>query len=122
MSLLAIALQACGLSQREAAEYLAVRLDTLKSWSAGRKPTRPGILSELRALAGRQEAAAESCLLAWERDGRPAELCYALAGDDEAARRMGWPCVGAQRAVARRLWERLPQGIALRITAGPPAG
>ena len=53
MTPLAASLQLCGLSQREAAAFLDVRLDTLKSWSSGRGPTPEGVMRELAALQGR---------------------------------------------------------------------
>lgn len=43
-------LKRCGLSQHEAADYLNVRLDTVKSWSTGRNTAKPEILAELRKL------------------------------------------------------------------------
>src|SRR5690606_8686572 len=43
-------LQACGLSQREAASLHGVRLDTIKSWSAGRNRVPDGVIDQLRDL------------------------------------------------------------------------
>src|SRR6202040_2016071 len=56
----AVLAERCGLSQREAAEFLKVRLDTVKSWSAGRNAAKPAVLAELRALYGDIQAAAEN--------------------------------------------------------------
>lgn len=44
----------CGLTQQEAADYLKVRLDTVKSWSSGRRtPGGPRIVGELGELSRR---------------------------------------------------------------------
>ena len=65
MTLYAAALRLLGLSHAEAARLHNVRLDTVKSWSAGRRSAPPGCWDELRALYARQRAAVE-------RKGEPA--------------------------------------------------
>src|SRR5271154_5899212 len=55
----AVLAERCGLSQREAAEFLKVRLDTIKSWCAGRNVAKPAVLAELRALYANIQAAAD---------------------------------------------------------------
>ena len=82
-----------GLSHREAAEFLNVRVDTAKSWSAGRRACPAYALDELKALIARQERAA--------REPDAIELGY--PADDAEARALGWTCVGAWRAMAARL-------------------
>ena len=105
--------QVCGLSHREAADFLSVRLDTVKSWSSGRNPTPPGVLNELAALAERIDAAADEGVayqnfitsysvtpaVIKELDGVPEAIELELAADDAEAQSLGWPCVGAHRAV-----------------------
>lgn len=93
----------CGLSHREAADHLDVRLDTIKSWSSGRNPTPPGALSQLAALADRIDSAAdhivETAMAQTEGMDRGDGLIQiGLATDDTEARDLGWPCVGAHRA------------------------
>ena len=93
----ALLLDRCGLSHREAAEFHGVRLDTVKSWSAGRNGVPPGAIDELRALYAKIEtAAAEAVALIRAQAAEDVEL--GLARDDGEARSLGWPCVGAQAA------------------------
>lgn len=98
----ALMLQACGLSIREAAAFHGVREDTVKSWSSGRaRDGHPdGPLRELRALHDRIAAAAEAALALIE--GRPdaAEIEIGYPADDHEAQAIGFPCVGAWRAMA----------------------
>lgn len=95
----ALLLQACGLSHREAAELHGVRLDTVKSWSAGRNRAPPGVLAELRDLYATIRRAADAALdLIEER--APAEIEIGYPTDDHEARALGFPCVGAWRAMA----------------------
>lgn len=97
----------CGLSHREAAAFLGVRLDTVNSWSSGRNPTPAGVIDELRGLYARiEDAAARTLALRAERgDVDAAEL--GIAGDDAEAQVLGWPCVGAQVAMAGIVAARL---------------
>ena len=53
------AIQICGLSLSEAADFLGVRPDTAKSWSQGRNAPPPGVWEMLSALYQRIEAAAD---------------------------------------------------------------
>ena len=55
----AVLAERCGLSQREAAEFLKVRIDTIKSWCAGRNVAKPTVLAELRELYAKIQAAAD---------------------------------------------------------------
>lgn len=108
----ALLCQVCGLSQREAAELLEVRLDTVKSWSAGRNRAPGRVLSELARLAAAIERAADEAMKAAadaaEKIGAEAETIeLGLASDDAEARTLGWPCVGAHRAVLGRIAARL---------------
>ena len=100
MTLYGLLLQAAGLSHREAAELHGVRLDTVKSWSAGRNAAPIGVIAELRALAAHivHSAAREIDALG----GAPAdgEIVSQCPADDDAAKALGLPCVGAWRAMA----------------------
>lgn len=90
----------CGLSQREAAELLGVRLDTVKSWAIGRNPTPPGVIDELRGLYARITRAANEALKALaEAKAKADKIEIGLASDNHEARSLGWPCVGAHAAV-----------------------
>ncbi|TKD17940.1 hypothetical protein FBT96_12410 [Rhodobacter capsulatus] len=55
----AAAIAICGLSQQEAADYLGVRIDTVKSWSSGRNPPPDGVWGMLADLYRRVENAAD---------------------------------------------------------------
>lgn len=87
-----------GLSQADAATLHQVRLDTVKSWCAGRSRAPAGVIAELRALYARQkQAAAEALEMIAERpEVGQIELGYAV--DDHEAQTMGWPCASAQWA------------------------
>ena len=50
MTTFSTALQICGLSHKEAAEFFDVRLDTVKSWSAGRNPVPDGVWRMIASL------------------------------------------------------------------------
>ena len=88
-------LRLAGLSLDEAARFLDVRPDTVASWRQGRRNPREAVLDELRRLISRQEQEASNAL-AIARDLR----CPA---DDTEAQSLGWPCVGAWRAMAGRV-------------------
>lgn len=85
-----------GLSQADAATMHQVRLDTVKSWCAGRNRAPAGVMAELRRLYARQKQAAQEALEAISgfADANTIELGYAV--DDAEAQSMGWPCASAQ--------------------------
>ena len=85
-----------GLSQADAAALHDVRLDTVKSWCAGRNPAPAGVFAELRALYAQQKQAADEALkaIAGFPEVDKVELGYAV--DDAEAQTMGWPCASAQ--------------------------
>lgn len=116
----------CGLSLQEAADLLAVRLDTVKSWSAGRRLAGPAILGELRTLWRAIEASAE--ILGRDIDravaeggGDGARLELSLAPDAAAARLRGLPCPGAHgAAIALAIAGRdLPVDVTIVERGGP---
>lgn len=85
-----------GLSQADATTMHQVRLDTVKSWCAGRNRAPAGVMAELRGLYARQKQAAQEALEAISgfADVNTIELGYAV--DDAEAQSMGWPCASAQ--------------------------
>lgn len=105
-STLALAIAACGLSQREAADYLGVRRDTIGKALIGRGSVPAGWLRELRDLHERQQQAADQVMESIPED-HDGIVEIGIASDDAEAQAppLGWPCVGAQMAVARLLWE-----------------
>lgn len=113
----------CGLSQREAAEFLKVRLDTVKSWCAGRNAAKPAILAELRALYGMILAAAENLA---EFNGRLLEqqrqrglqqrgIVFGLAKTDDVARAYGFPSQGPYMAAVGLAVLRLPDDVVIEM-------
>ncbi len=105
----ALLLQSCGLSQSEAAEFHGVRLDTIKSWNSGRAPARPGAIAELRALYAQIVVAAENALGALRDVAGAAEIEIGYPADNDEARALGFPCVGAWRAMCGLVIVKLDQ-------------
>ena len=101
-TLFAVLAQVCGLSHKEAADFLGVRVDTVKSWSAGRSQPPVGVLDELSLLATRIIAVADGVVggIIAHAPGDPGAGVVELgvASDDHEAQDLGWPCVGAHRA------------------------
>ncbi|MGE0408738.1 MAG: helix-turn-helix domain-containing protein [Amphiplicatus sp.] len=95
MTLFAASLHLLGLSQSEAADFLDVRPDTLKSWCSGRRNPPEGIWAPLRALYERQQIAVDHALELIE-EKRPDEIAPAMKGP----RSTSWPSEGAHMAVA----------------------
>lgn len=100
----AVLCQTCGLSQREAAEFLDVRIDTSKSWSQGRRAAPDGVIDALAALAEKIDGAAAAAIEQFadivNQQGSPPDVIeLGLAADDHEAQSLGWPCVGAHAAV-----------------------
>jgi len=103
----------CGLSQPEAARLHNVRLDTVKSWCAGRNRPPPAVLAELRALHARIERAAAEALAAIAAAPGADEIELGYAADDHEAEGLGWPCVGAQAAMLGLVLARLDRPVHL---------
>ncbi len=78
----AVALAACGLSQTQAADFFGVRLDTVKSWGAGRNRVPPGVWEQLGELFEQIERLADVILEAVEtvEEEGGAELWVELPG------------------------------------------
>lgn len=96
-----------GLSQREAAEYLCVRPDTVKSWCAGRNACPEGAHRDMRDLIAKQKRAAAEAIAQIKRlsldHGSPDVIELAEPVDDDDAQAIGWPSVGAWRGMAARV-------------------
>jgi len=87
-----------GLSQADAAALHDVRLDTVKSWCAGRNPAPAGVIANLRALYAFQRRAADEALALAAKAPEGAEIELGYAVDDAEAQALGWPCAAAQHA------------------------
>lgn len=103
----------CGLSHREAAEFHGVRLDTAKSWSAGRNNAPDGVIADLRDLYTKIEraAAGEAVKIINDKAGGTEAVELGIATDDAEAQTLGWPCVGAHGAVLGLIAARVPNKI-----------
>jgi len=123
LTVFALLLDRCGLSHREAADVLGVRLDTVKSWAAGRNRAPPGAVADLRTIYARIERAAEEAL-AVIREQAPELVEIGLASDDHEARSLGWPCVGAHAALLGLIAARCgaPVRVVPRGTTAATAG
>jgi hypothetical protein len=98
-TLIALLLDRCGLSIREAAIFLNVREDTVKSWRSGRNPTPLAVVIELRGLYLKIGRAAREAIAAIDEAPAGAEIELGIAVDDHEAQALGLPCVGAHAAV-----------------------
>ena len=101
MTIFSLLIDRCGLSHREAAEFLGVRPDTVSSWASGRRATPAAVMTELRALYATIERTAGELIKqadALAKTHGAAEIALEIAPCDAEARKRGWPCVGAQRA------------------------
>jgi hypothetical protein len=113
----------CGLSLREAPQFLGAKLDTAKSWSSGRNPAPETVIDELIELAVRIDVAAREGLLRIKESragqGLPEKIEIGIAADDAEAQSLGWPCAGTHHAVIRNLIELAPDDIKHRLVIVP---
>ena len=96
-----------GLSQREAGEFLKMSLSSVDKMRRGLRSAPPGALGELRHLIEKQERAAGEAyrLILASREADEIQLGY--PADDHEAQSLGWPCVGAWKAMAARAMARI---------------
>lgn len=121
-TLFAATLSGLGLSQSEAADFLEVRIDTVKSWSAGRNGVPAGVWTQLHGLAKMQDKAAREVASAAKQAVKAGAIELGLARDGKEARSLGWPSPGAQLAVFRRAWEVLgPEANLVVVPRGTTA-
>jgi hypothetical protein len=111
----------CGLSLREAADFHDVRPDTVKSWSAGRNPTPNGVLEELRVLTDTIATAADQAIEFLEGAPEDADIEIGFPADDHEARALGFPCVGAWRAMMGQVLASVERPIRLVPRGSTPA-
>lgn len=115
--------QRCGLSQAEAAAVLDVRLDTVKSWCSGRNPANARVLAELRVLYRRIVQAGDQLGALrhqphWVEvgdDGVIKEVTLGAVESTAAAKRLGFPCVGAHEAALGLAIAALPDDVAVTL-------
>lgn len=78
-TLYAACLSRLGLSQSEAASWHGVRLDTVKSWSAGRNPVPDGAWADLRGYEAKIVDRSEAIREAWEDAGEIRDIDATVA-------------------------------------------
>ncbi len=102
-TLYSILLSASGLSQREAAIFHGARLDTVKSWSAGRNAAPAGAIQELVDLIDRMMTAVDAGVEQMEKMQAQhpvtGEIELGLCSDDHEAQSLGWPSASVHSRV-----------------------
>lgn len=99
MTPIALLIQRCGLSHREAAAFLGASVTTVNSWATGRRLPPRRAIEALRELYARIEHVADETVRLFNDLGdEPEEIEIGIASDDAEAQSLGWPCVGAQAA------------------------
>lgn len=122
MTPLSLLIQACGLSIAEAATFLSVRPDTVEQWARGRRSPHPENIERLRAL---YDSISNAVLAAVEQidavmpEGATCEIGYPV--DDHEAQTLGYPCVGAWRAMAAIVIAELDRPVRLVPRGSTPA-
>ncbi|MDP9195226.1 MAG: hypothetical protein M3O22_00380 [Pseudomonadota bacterium] len=114
-----ILLQSCGLSHREAAEFLDVRPDTIKSWSSGRRAVPEGAVNQILTLLKAQAKAAQETVRVIQRNPYAETIELGYASDDAEAQGLGWFCVGAQMGALRKVLELLMPEEIVRVKLVP---
>lgn len=113
MTPFSVMIELCGLSLAEAAAFLDVRKDTAASWSNGRRSAGPDIINKLRELHDRIVDAAERSIDAIEAAPANAEIEIGYPADNTEAKLLGFPCVGAWRAMMGRVIADIDRPISL---------
>lgn len=117
-------LRLAGLSLREASEFHRVPPATVNSWSSGRRTCPPGVIQELQSLISKQHAAAAAAVAQIEAARKGGDIDAVTLGfpsDDQEAKSIGWPSVGAWGAVAARIIAEAPAPIVLAPRGATPA-
>lgn len=113
--------QACGLSQREAAQFHKVRLDTITSWCMGRNRASDNVLNELRALLAIIENAADHTIKAINGAPDSAVIELGYPSDDFEAQGLGFPSVGPWSRMAALVIAKAGRPVRLVPRGSTPA-
>lgn len=122
----------CGLSNREAADYLGTKESYIEKMRSGAKRAGRKYLTRLHDLWTEIETAAADAAEELTRAGALGaadEIEIGYPADDHEARQLGFPCVGAWRQMAARMIDELmlldatfdPTRIALVPRGSTPA-
>ena len=98
-----------------------VRPDTVKSWSAGRNRAPDGVIADLRELAGKIDRVASQALAMLDTAPPGAKIEIGFPVDDHEAQTLGFPCVGAWRAMAGQVVANSDRTLVL-VPRGSTAG
>ncbi len=127
-SAFSILMRLCGLSQKDAAEFLGVDINTIKAWSSRQRRTRPGARARLRGLYQALEERGKNLAadiniaakVASESGGRFHGVLV-LSENDEMAREMGYACVSAHATALGIALCNLDDGVKAYIETRPPS-
>ncbi len=111
MTPFAMLLSLSGLSKQEAADFLGVRLDTIKSWVSDRRTVPDKVIDQMRGLIALQKRQAQRLLeLIAEKSHAGDEIELSLARDDAEAKAppLGWPARSAQAMSIAHVIAALP--------------
>lgn len=121
MTPFALLCQACGLSQREAADLLNVSPSSVDKMSRGIRSAPEGVLAELRSLHAAIRRASEEAFQALSSAPVGMEIEIGYPADDHEAQALGFPCVGAWRAMCAGAIARVPHRVVLVPRGSTPA-
>lgn len=117
MSLYAALQDLCGLSNRESATLFNVSFSSIEKWRKGDRNLAPrGVIQALADLYAQQRKAAKAGLDITQEQikahGPKGAVPLGFCTDDAEAQSLGWPCVGAHRAMLGMLAaEIIPLGV-----------
>ncbi len=107
ISLFGSLLAMCGMTHEECADYLGVRLDSVRSWSSGRRNVPQGVEAKLIELWNLMEDEAsriidgiEAQLIELSVHGLPQSIEFGIPSSREEANELGWPSVGTFMRIA----------------------
>ena len=93
---------ATGLSLFDTAAYLNVSQKNVERWVDGVREPPEGVIKEMSELVAMQTKVVDRQLSFMKTNGvKQAEIGYPV--DDEEAKSMGWPCLGAVKVVLGRI-------------------
>lgn len=99
---------------------LGVGLSSVKQWDSNRIAP-DGVLTELRGLHAVIRRASEEAFQAMSSAPIGAEIEIGYPADDHEAQSLGFPCVGAWRAMCAGAIARLPHRVVLVPRGSTPA-
>lgn len=100
----------CGLSNREAAEFLGITESAVEKFRRGSRAAPSGVLRELQALWAEIDRTAIEAAEEMVRRGimnEAAEIEVGYPADDYEAQQLGLPCAGAWRQMLARLIDEM---------------